>query len=75
MTVWMIWVRAGDDYTWLAAAWDEDSRAENQAGWDEALLKAKEDAAANQGEYRIQRVHVPGVFELFDIPRAEAVPE
>lgn len=72
MTVWMIWVR-GDDYTWLAAAWDDDSTAENNKGWQEEVQRVRDLCHKEGYEYRIQRVSVPKVHDLFDIPKVEAL--
>lgn len=71
MKVWMIWIQ-GDDATWLEAAWDDEMTAENPAGWQEAVEKARKMAFEENYELRIQEVTVPGVYELFDIPKAQA---
>jgi hypothetical protein len=71
MTVWMLWVQ-GDDHTWLEAAWDDESTAENHSGWQAEVDRVRKLAFDNGYEMRIQQVQVPGVFELFEIPTAEA---
>lgn len=71
MTVWMVWVQ-GDDHVWLEAAWDDDSTVENQSGWKAEVDRVRKIAYENRYEMRIQQVHVPGVFDLFKIPKANA---
>lgn len=73
MKVWMIWLQ-GDDTTWLEAAWDDESTAENPTAWGEATGKAHHLAQENGYELRIQAVEVPGVYDLFEIPTVEAKP-
>jgi hypothetical protein len=71
VTVWMIWIQ-GDDATWLQAAWDDELIGENNAGWQEEVEKARKLAFDNNYEMRIQKVNIPGVFELFAIPSVTA---
>lgn len=71
MNVWLIWVR-GDDTTWLEAAWDDDATAENRSGWDAEVDRVRKLAFDNKYTMRIQRVIVPGVYQLFDIPEVTA---
>lgn len=71
MNVWMIFVQ-GDDHTWLEAAWDDDSTAENHPGWKEEVDRVRKLAYENDYEYRIMQVTVPGVFEEFEIPHVKA---
>jgi hypothetical protein len=71
MRVWLIWVQ-GDDSTWLEAAWDDETTAENHSRWQEEVERVRKLAYENHYEMRIQEVRVPGVYDLFDIPRAEA---
>lgn len=71
MKVWLIWVR-GDDHTWLEAAWDDDSTAENHTGWTEEVARVRRLAHTEGYEMRVQAVNVPGVFDLFDIPEVTA---
>ena len=76
MVVWMLWIQASDGATWLEAAWNDETTAENYSGWLEAVETARDTADANHGEMRIQRVLVPGVPDLFEIPQVAAlVPE
>ncbi len=70
MKVWLIWMQ--DDFTWLAAAWDDEQLAENHEGWLEEVEKQREVARKNECEMRIQCVEVPGVFDLFKIPTVTA---
>lgn len=70
MTVWQIWVR-GDDHIWLEAAWDDDSTAENPEGWKKTVDRCR--ALSPTYEVRVQKVSVPGVFDLFEVPAAEAL--
>lgn len=71
MKVWLIWIQ-GDDTTWLEAAWDDNSTAENHSGWQEEVKRVRKLAYENDYEMRIQEVTVPGVYELFEIPTAVA---
>lgn len=71
MTVWMIWVQ-GDEATWLEAAWDDNSTAENSAGWKAEVERVRKLAYENDYEMRIQEVAVPGVYQLFNIPKVSA---
>lgn len=73
MNVWLIWVQ-GDDATWLEAAWDDESTAGNPSGWQDEVNRVRKLAFENNYEMRIQEVTVPGVFDLFEIPRVEATP-
>lgn len=71
MRVWMVWVQ-GDDATWLEAAWDDESTAGNHDGWQAEVDRCRKLAFENNYEMRIQEVRVPGVYELFEIPRVDA---
>lgn len=71
ITVWLIWVE-GDGATWLEAAWDDDSTAENDSGWQAEVDRVRKLAYENKYEMRIQRVTVPGVFQMFEIPGVTA---
>lgn len=71
MKVWMVFVQA-DGHTWLEAAWDDESTAENPRGWEEAVEKAVSIATDNNGEWRVMEVTVPGVFEAFEVPEVTA---
>lgn len=66
MKVWLIWVQAGDDATWLEAAMDDQTTAENRQGWEEEVDRVRKLAYENDYEMRIQPVEVPGVFDLFE---------
>jgi hypothetical protein len=74
MKVWLIWVE-GTDTTWLEAAWDDDQTVENLPGYKAEVARCRKLAYDNDYEMRIQAVEVPGVFDLFSIPTATAVPE
>lgn len=71
MKVWMIWIQ-GDDATWLEAAWDDESTAENNMGWQATVDKARKLAFDHNYELRIQAVEVPHVYDLFTIPTTTA---
>lgn len=71
MRVWCIWVQS-DDSTWLEAAWDDEATAENHPGWQEEVDRVRKLAYENKYEMRIQEIEVPGVFDLFHTPKAEA---
>lgn len=71
MIVWMVWVQ-GDDATWLEAAWDDEATAGNPDGWQRELDGARKLAYDANYVMRIQRVEVPGVYNLFEIPTAKA---
>lgn len=73
LTVWMIWIQ-GDDATWLEAAWEDDMTSGNREGWLAEVDKARKLAFDNNYEMRIQKVYVPGVLSLFDVPTADAEP-
>ena len=61
----MIFVQA-DDHTWLEAAWDDESTAENHSGWTEEVDRVRKLAYEEKWEMRILEVEVPGVFEAFE---------
>jgi hypothetical protein len=67
----MIWMQ-GDDSTWLEAAWDDESTAENNDGWQKEIERVRRLAFDNNYEMRIQKVEVPGVYGLFNIPEVTA---
>ncbi len=67
----MVWLQ-GNDATWLEVAWDDESTAASPDGWQEQVDKARKIAFENNYELRIQEVTVPGVYELFDIPKVRA---
>jgi hypothetical protein len=69
--VWLIWIKV-DGYSWLEAAWDDDSTSENHAGWQEEVGKVRKVALDQGGEMRIQAVNVPGVDDLFAVPEVTA---
>jgi hypothetical protein len=71
MKVWLIWVQ-GDDATWLEGAWDDESTAENNDGWQEEVKRVRKLALDNNYEMRIQLANVPGVYEMFEIPEVTA---
>lgn len=68
-TVWMVWVRDEDGYTWLEAAWTDDQTSGNHAGWTKEIKRVRRMCLADPGySYRIQEVKVPGVNKLFETP-------
>lgn len=71
MKVWMIFVQTYDS-TWLEAAWDDESTAENHSGWQAEVDRVRKLAADNGYLYRILEVEVPGVYEAFEIPSVSA---
>jgi hypothetical protein len=71
MDVWLIWLQT-DDHTWLEAAWDDETTAENHSGWTETVDRCRRLAYEERYEMRIQRVTVPGVFALFEPATAKA---
>lgn len=71
MKVWMIFVQ-GDDLTWLEAAWDDESTAENPPGWKAEVDRVRKLAYENGYDMRIIAAIVPGVFEAFEIPNVKA---
>lgn len=71
MKVWMIFVQ-GDDATWLEAAWDDETTAENHPGWQAEVERVRKLAYENHYEMRILEVEVPGVYEAFAITKVQA---
>lgn len=71
MKVWMLWVQ-GDDATWLEGAWDDEATAGNPDGWREEVDRVRKLAYENNYEMRVQEVTIPGVYDLFEIPKARA---
>jgi hypothetical protein len=77
LTTWMIWVRErgrdgeGDGQVWLEAAWENDMTYENPSGWEAEIDRVRK-LCEGPYEMRIQKVHVPGVLELFATPEVEA---
>jgi hypothetical protein len=69
--VWIIWIQ-GDDSTWLEAAWDDESITGNHPGWQAEVDRVRKLAYENNYEMRIQEVEVPGVYDLFEIPKVRA---
>ena len=72
MKVWMIWLQ-GDDQTWLEAAWDDETTAENHEGWQAEVDRCRKLAYEEKYEMRIQCVEVPRVYDLFEIPLMKAL--
>lgn len=73
MNVWLIWVQEGDSATWLEAAWDDESTAENRSGYEAEMERIERMCLENPSyAMRIQCVEVPGVYELFEFPVAQA---
>jgi hypothetical protein len=72
MIVWLIWVRSSN-FVWLSDAWDDDTRSENPDGFAAAVAKAAREALENEGEMRVQKVHVPQVLDLFGTQTVDAV--
>lgn len=73
MKLWLIFIQA-DGHTWLEAAWDDESTAENHAGWQEEVERCHGMAAKENYEIRVVSTHVAGVFELFDAPHLKSNP-
>jgi len=69
MRLWTIWIQAGEA-TWLEAAWDDESTAENRSGYEDAVSKAEQVARENKGEMRVIAIDVPdrSIFGAFDPP-------
>jgi hypothetical protein len=74
MIVILHWLQ-GDDTTWLEAAWDVDTTIENPDGYQEENERIRKLAYANGYLHRVQRVKVPGVFQLFEAGQATAEPD
>lgn len=72
MKIWMIFVQEGDNATWLEAAWDDDSTAENYEGWAKEIARCRALCAEGNYDMRIVEVSVPGVYEAFEIPKLKA---
>lgn len=68
MKLWLILIQE-NDHTWLEAAWDDDSTAENPEGWKAEVDRCKKLAEENGYEIRICWTQVDGVFDLFDTPK------
>ncbi len=71
MKLWLIWMQS-DDSTWLEAAWDDETTAENHSGWKEEYDRCRKLAFEEKYEMRLQAVEVPGVYDLFEIPTMKA---
>lgn len=74
MKLWLIFVQ-GDDHTWLEAAWDDESTAENHDGWQEEVERIHQMCADNSDlkyEMRVCETVVADVYELFDTPKLRA---
>lgn len=73
MRMWTIWVQAVDGATWLEAAWDDVSSAENPEGYREAVEKADRTAKENGGTMRVIAVEVSdsAILKAFEIPVVE----
>lgn len=73
MKLWLIFIQA-DDATWLEAALDDESTAQNGSGWEKEVERCRELAHKNGYEMRIVSTEVSGVYELFDAPKLQASP-
>lgn len=71
MKLWLIFIQA-DEHTWLEAAWDDESTAENHAGWQEEVERCRALTEKNGYEMRVVSTDVAGVFELFDAPHLKS---
>lgn len=67
MKLWIILIRSDDDFTWVQAAWDDDSTAENPEGWKSEVDAARKLVSENPGyDYRIAEAFVPGLYDVFE---------
>jgi hypothetical protein len=71
--LWLIFIQSADA-TWLEAAWDDNSTAENHSGWEEEVARCRKLADDNGYKMRIASTVVSGVFGLFDVPELPAEP-
>lgn len=67
MKIWLIFIQT-DDTTWLEAAWDDNSTAENYKGWEEEVARCTKLATDNKYEMRIVSTTLDGVYDAFEVP-------
>lgn len=74
MKLWLIFVQTRDRLpaTWLEAAWDDESTAENPDGWTKEVERVEKLAHDSGYEMRVCETEIAGVYELFDAPRLRA---
>lgn len=74
MKVWLIFIQEErGETTWLEAAWDDESTAENPEGWQKEVDRCRELADRNDYEMRVASATIPGVHGLFETPELHAV--
>jgi hypothetical protein len=71
--LWLIFVQTRDRQptTWLEAAWDDESTAENNDGWQAEVKRVEKIAQENDYAMVVCSTDVPGVYELFDAPELQ----
>lgn len=68
MKVYLIWAIVPDQPTapWVVAAWDEESRAENEDGWLEELAAAEKEYGARHIRVTVTGVNYDRVRSAFE---------
>lgn len=74
MKLWLIFLQEmeHEKHTWLEAAWDDETTAENEQGWREEVERCRKIAYEGKYEMRIVAAVVPGIYEAFDIAEIKA---
>jgi hypothetical protein len=70
MNVYLIWTRT-EGYAWLVESWDEESIDANEAGWDEAVQKARTEHGPENIRIIKASIDFDKVLEAFNPPENE----